>query len=101
MEILYPVDASIASLPNGADDGSSSLIPPPPPPPLPLPPTTPHIARRASLQDHKLEDRRKTPPGAQKSTGDMLRDIDNVKLRPVARYLVLGDSSASFDFTTR
>lgn len=77
--------ASIASLPNGADDGGSFLIPPPPPlPPLP-PPTTPHIARRASLQDHKLEDRKKPPLGTQKSTGDMLRDIDSIKLRPIAR----------------
>ena len=62
--------------------------PPPPPPPLPLlllPPTTPHIARRASLQDHKIEDRKKILFSVKKSTGDMLKDIDNVKLRPVAR----------------
>jgi len=65
---------------------------PPPPPPLPppvlplplLPPTTPHIARRASLQDHKIEDK-KISLSVQKSTGDMLKDIDNVKLKPVAR----------------
>ncbi|XP_011879214.1 PREDICTED: mitochondrial fission regulator 2-like [Vollenhovia emeryi] len=85
--------ASVASLPNGADDTKSVPPPPPPPPPLPplslpfplLPPTTPHIARRASLQDHKMEDRKKMPLSVQKSTGDMLKDIDNVKLRPVAR----------------
>lgn len=82
------VDASVTSLPNGADDPKSLSVPPPPPlpPPLPLlPPTTPHIARRASLQDHKIEDRKKIPLSVQKSTGDMLKDIDNVKLRPVAR----------------
>lgn len=82
------VDTSVASLPNGADDMKS--VPPPPPPPLPLqlpllPPTTPHIARRASLQDHKIEDRKKTPSSVQKSMGDMLKDIDNVKLKPIAR----------------
>jgi len=78
--------ASVASLPNGADDIKSLLVPPPPPLPPPLPPpTTPHIARRASLQDHKIEDRKKTPLNVQTSTGDMLKDIDNVKLRPVAR----------------
>ncbi|XP_012532412.1 mitochondrial fission regulator 2 isoform X3 [Monomorium pharaonis] len=82
--------ASVASLPNGADDLKPMPPPPPPPPPFPLPlpllpPTTPHIARRASLQDHKIEDRKKIPVDGQKSTGDMLRDIENVKLRPVAR----------------
>ncbi|XP_011701770.1 PREDICTED: mitochondrial fission regulator 2-like isoform X3 [Wasmannia auropunctata] len=80
--------ASVASLPNGADVLKSLSVPPPPPPPPPLPflpPTTPHIARRASLQDHKIEDRKKIPLSVQKSTGDMLRDIDNIKLRPVAR----------------
>ncbi|KAL0118767.1 hypothetical protein PUN28_009440 [Cardiocondyla obscurior] len=79
--------ASVASLPNGTE--SVSPVPPPPPPPLPLPltllpPTTPHIARRASLQDHKIEDRKKNS-NVQKSMGDMLKDIDNVKLRPVVR----------------
>ncbi|EFN85954.1 mitochondrial fission regulator 2 [Harpegnathos saltator] len=77
--------ASIVSLPNGADDGESLPVPPPLPPPLPPPPTTPHIARRASLQDHKIEDRRKTTINVQKSMGNMLSDIDNVKLRPIAR----------------
>ncbi|XP_071573130.1 mitochondrial fission regulator 2 isoform X5 [Temnothorax nylanderi] len=83
-------NASVASLPNGADDMKSvpSVPPPPPPFPLPLPllpPTTPHIARRASLQDHKIEDRKKIPSSVQKFTGDMLKDIDSVKLRPVVR----------------
>lgn len=75
--------ASVTSLPNGADKGKSSPIPPPPPP-LP-PPTTPHIARRASLQDHKIEERKKISLSAQKSTDDILKDIDNIKLRPIAR----------------
>ncbi|XP_029163437.1 mitochondrial fission regulator 2-like isoform X2 [Nylanderia fulva] len=75
--------ASVTSLPNGADKGKSSPVPPPPPP-LP-PPTTPHIARRASLQDHKIEERKKIPLSAQKSTDDILKDIDNIKLRPIAR----------------
>lgn len=83
------VDASVASLPNEADDIKSVPLPPPPPPPFPLqlpllPPTTPHIARRASLQDHKIEDR-KIPSSVQKSMGDILKDIDNVKLKPIAR----------------
>ncbi|KYM92807.1 hypothetical protein ALC53_00608, partial [Atta colombica] len=84
--------ASVASLSNGEDNLKSLSVPlpppPPPPPPLPLlllPPTTPHIARRASLQDHKIEDRKKILFSVKKSTGDMLKDIDNVKLRPVAR----------------
>ncbi|KAF7993837.1 hypothetical protein HCN44_011106 [Aphidius gifuensis] len=62
---------------------SKPIIPPPPPPPLP-PPSTPHIARRSSLQDHKLEERKK-PLIAQKSMGDMLKDIDKIKLKPVER----------------
>ncbi|XP_039310492.1 mitochondrial fission regulator 2 isoform X3 [Solenopsis invicta] len=83
--------ASVTSLPNGADDLKSVPPPPPPLPPFPLPlpllpPTTPHIARRASLQDHKIEDRKKISLSGQKLTGDTLKDIDNVKLRPVARY---------------
>lgn len=87
---VCPAGASVVSLPNEADDAKSVPPPPPPLPPLPLPlpllpPTTPHIARRASLQDHKVEDRKKMSSSSQKSTGDMLRDIDNVKLRPVAR----------------
>lgn len=76
--------ASVTSLPNGADKEKSLPIPPPPPPPLP-PPTTPHIARRASLQDHKIEERKKSPLSVQKSTDDILKDIDNIKLRPIAR----------------
>ncbi|XP_050448689.1 mitochondrial fission regulator 2-like isoform X2 [Cataglyphis hispanica] len=75
--------ASVTSLPNGAEKEKSLSIPPPPPP-LP-PPTTPHIARRASLQDHKIEERKKSPLSAQKSTNDILKDIDNIKLRPIAR----------------
>lgn len=86
-EYIRLSDASIASLFNGADDAISLPIPPPPPPPLP-PPTTPHIARRASLQDHKVEDRKKASTSEQKSMGDMLTDIDNVKLRPIARYFI-------------
>lgn len=64
---------------------TESLQPPPPPPPPLPPPTTPHIARRASLQDHKTEDRRKVPLIAQKSMGDMLKDIDKVKLKSIER----------------
>lgn len=82
------LDASVTSLPNETDDMKSVPPPPPPPPPfplqLPLLPTTPHIARRASLQDHKIEDR-KISSSIQKSMGDMLKDIDNVKLKPIAR----------------
>lgn len=81
-------NASVTSLPNETDDMKSVPPPPPPPPPfplqLPLLPTTPHIARRASLQDHKIEDR-KISSSIQKSMGDMLKDIDNVKLKPIAR----------------
>lgn len=69
----------MASLSNG----NTQEILPPPPPPLP-PPTTPHIARRASLQDHKLENKKK-PLATQKSMGDMLKDIDKVKLKPIER----------------
>jgi len=79
--LRYFIDASVASLSSKVDDGESLLIPPPPP----LPPPTPHIARRASLQDHKIEDRMRISLSVQKSTGDMLKDIDNVKLKPVAR----------------
>jgi len=83
---VYLLDASVASLPNRADDMKSVLSPPPPPLPLSLlPPTTPHIARRASLQDHKIEDRKKIPSNIQKSTDNVLKDIDSIKLRPVAR----------------
>lgn len=74
-------DSSAISLQNGGGSKESDV--PPPPPPLP-PPTTPHIARRASLQDHKLEERKK-PLTAQKSMGDILKDIDKVKLRPIER----------------
>ncbi|EZA58222.1 hypothetical protein X777_01585 [Ooceraea biroi] len=73
--------ASIASLSNKVDDGEPLSVPPPPP----LPPPTPHIARRASLQDHKIEDRMRISLSVQNSTGDMLKDIDNVKLKPIAR----------------
>lgn len=76
--------ASVTSLPSGADKGKSLTISPPPPPPLP-PPTTPHIARRASLQDHKIEERKKIPLNAQKSTDNILKDIDNIKLKSIAR----------------
>lgn len=77
--------ASTVSLPNGTGVATSMAVePPPPPPPLP-PPTTPHIARRASLQDHKVEDRKKPAISSQKSMGDVLKDIDKVKLKPIAR----------------
>jgi hypothetical protein len=67
-------------------NGNEFLQPPPPPPPLP-PPTTPHIARRASLQEHMNEERKKPPLNLQRSMGDMLKDIDKVKLKPIARYI--------------
>ncbi|XP_033215547.1 mitochondrial fission regulator 2-like [Belonocnema kinseyi] len=72
------------SLTNGKDNDIIGMKPPPPPPPLP-PPTTPHIARRASLQDHIMEDKKKPPLNPHKSMGDILKDIDKVKLKPVAR----------------
>lgn len=56
--------------------------PPPPPPPLP-PPTTPHIARRASLQDHRIEEHRRT--SLSQSMGDVINEIDQIKLKPVAK----------------
>lgn len=87
-------DASVVSLPNGAGDSESLPVSPPLPPPLPPAPTTPHIARRASLQDHKVEDRKKITMNVQKSTGDMLSDIDNVKLRPIARYFVTREKTS-------
>ncbi|KAJ8669848.1 hypothetical protein QAD02_001107 [Eretmocerus hayati] len=65
-------------------NGSNCVRPPPPPPPLP-PPTTPHIARRASLQDHVNDDRKKPPFNTQKSMGDILKDFDKIKLKPIAR----------------
>ncbi|XP_014209068.1 mitochondrial fission regulator 1 [Copidosoma floridanum] len=65
-------------------NGHDSVRPPPPPPPLP-PPTTPHIARRASLQDHMNDDRKKPPLNSQKSMGDILKDMNKVKLKPVAK----------------
>jgi hypothetical protein len=80
-DLRYFIDASVASLSSKVDDEESLSIPPPPP----LPPPTPHIARRASLQDHKIEDRMRISLSTQKSMGDMLRDIDNVKLKPIAR----------------
>ncbi|XP_046434939.1 mitochondrial fission regulator 2-like isoform X2 [Neodiprion fabricii] len=58
--------------------------PPPPPPPLP-PPSTPHIARRASLQDHTTSEWHKPPLNSQKSMGDILKEMDKVKLKPIAR----------------
>ncbi|KAG7203503.1 hypothetical protein KM043_013560 [Ampulex compressa] len=81
---------SAAPIQNGNDDAITvplklqSSPPPAPPPPPPLP-TTPHIARRASLQDHKVEDRKKSLLNTQKSMSDMLHEIDNVKLKPIAR----------------
>ncbi|XP_012281717.1 mitochondrial fission regulator 2 [Orussus abietinus] len=75
--------ASEGHLPSGSER-FQAVAPPPPPPPLP-PPTTPHIARRASLQDHKIEDSKKVPLIAQKSMSNILKDIDKVKLKPVAR----------------
>lgn len=58
--------------------------PPIPPPPMLPSPTTPHIARRASLQDHMYEDKRKNLV-TQKSVGDMLQNINEVKLKPIER----------------
>lgn len=69
------------SLVNGKDN---DMKPPPPPPPLP-PPTTPHIARRASLQDHIIDEKKKPPLLPQKSMGDILKDIDKIRLKPIAR----------------
>lgn len=66
-------------------NGNDTVRPPPPPPPLP-PPTTPHIARRASLQEHMTDEPKKPPLITQKSMGDMLKDIEKIKLRPIARY---------------
>lgn len=57
----------------------------PPPPPPPLPPPTPHIARRASLQEHINDEKVKPPLHQQKSMGDIIRDIDKIKLKPIAR----------------
>lgn len=77
---------STASLSNGTNNDVPQLqqpLPEPPPPP-PLPPPTPHIARRASLQDHKVEERKKIAFTSQASMTDVLKDIDNVKLRPIA-----------------
>ncbi|XP_031366520.1 mitochondrial fission regulator 2-like isoform X1 [Apis dorsata] len=77
-----------ASLTNGMDSENiiqSQQQPPPPPPPPPLPPPTPHIARRASLQDHKVEDRKRGPFASQISMTDVLKDIDSIKLKPIAR----------------
>ncbi|KOC71190.1 Protein FAM54A [Habropoda laboriosa] len=87
---------STASLANGTDSENTTQLQqpppprPPPPPPLPLPllplpPPTPHIARRASLQDHKVEERKRGPFASQASMIDVFKDIDNVKLKPIAR----------------
>ncbi|KAG6795459.1 mitochondrial fission regulator 2 [Apis mellifera caucasica] len=80
---------SVASLTNGMDSEniiqSQQQPPPPPPPPPPLPPPTPHIARRASLQDHKVENRKRGPFASQISMTDVLKDIDSIKLKPIAR----------------
>lgn len=79
----------MASLTNGMDSEniiqSQQQPPPPPPPPPPLPPPTPHIARRASLQDHKVENRKRSPFASQISMTDVLKDIDSIKLKPIAR----------------
>ncbi|XP_003706020.1 uncharacterized protein LOC100875646 isoform X2 [Megachile rotundata] len=78
---------STASLANGTNNDIPQLqqpLPEPPPPP-PLPPPTPHIARRASLQDHKVDERKKFSFTSQASMTDVLKDIDNVKLRPIAK----------------
>ncbi|KZC04238.1 PREDICTED: mitochondrial fission regulator 2-like [Dufourea novaeangliae] len=75
---------STASLANGTDSENITQVQPPPPPPLP-PPTTPHIARRASLQDHKVEERKKFPLNSQASMGDILKNIDGIQQNPVAK----------------
>ncbi|XP_034944413.1 mitochondrial fission regulator 2-like [Chelonus insularis] len=83
----YQHHSSLVSLSNKNENTEThlSVSPsrPPLPPPLP-PPSTPHIARRASLQDHKLEDRKK-PFVLQKSMADMLNEIHKVHLKPIAR----------------
>lgn len=75
---------SSASLANGTENEDLQQPPPPPPPP-PLPPPTPHIARRASLQEHKVEDRKRGPFASQASMTDVLKDMDNVKLKTIAK----------------
>ncbi|XP_076245471.1 uncharacterized protein LOC143186003 [Calliopsis andreniformis] len=76
---------STASLANGTNGESAieaqSSHPPPPPPPLP-PPTTPHIARRASLQDHKVEEHRRI---ISQSVGDAIQEIDKIQLKPITK----------------
>ncbi|CAK9800573.1 Mitochondrial fission regulator 2 [Anthophora plagiata] len=76
---------STASLANGTDSENTIQLQQPPPPPPPLPPPTPHIARRASLQDHKVEERKRGPFASQASMTDVLKEFDNVKLKPIAR----------------
>ncbi|XP_033357403.1 mitochondrial fission regulator 2-like isoform X3 [Bombus vosnesenskii] len=80
-------NTSTGSLTNGMDSENiiESNQPPPPPPPPPLPPPTPHIARRASLQDYKVEDRKRGPFASQISMTDVLKDIDSIKLKPISR----------------
>lgn len=82
-----PLDTSNASLVNGTDNENTTELeqPPPPPPPPPLPPPTPHIARRASLQDHKVEERKRGAFASQASMTDVLKDIDSDLLTPPAR----------------
>ncbi|XP_076668951.1 uncharacterized protein LOC143369202 [Andrena cerasifolii] len=79
---------SAASLANGTDNETVTqtqpLQPPPPPPPLP-PPTTPHIARRASLQDHKVEERKRASSNSHTSIGEALKEMDKSRLKPVVK----------------
>ncbi|XP_078041409.1 uncharacterized protein LOC144472317 [Augochlora pura] len=76
---------STASLANGDSENATQIQPPPPPPPPPLPPpTTPHIARRASLQEHKVEEH-KTPLNSQASMIDVFKNAEGVQLTSVAK----------------
>ncbi|XP_031843984.1 uncharacterized protein LOC116431953 [Nomia melanderi] len=84
---------STASLVNGTNTDNviqtQSPPPPPPPPPPPLsplpPPTTPHIARRASLQDHKVEEHKRIPLNSQASISDVFKSIEGIQLNSVAK----------------
>lgn len=70
---------STVSLANGDSENATQTQPsPPPPPPLP-PPTTPHIARRASLQEHKVEEHRR-PLNSQASMIDVFKNIEGTQV---------------------
>ncbi|XP_066590338.1 mitochondrial fission regulator 1-like [Prorops nasuta] len=72
--------ASASSLASGSENVKSIPLP------LAYPlPCTPHIARRASLQEHKLEDKKKTFLISQKSIGNILIEIDKATSEQVER----------------